>query len=148
MATPTPTPTPAPPPAPASPTTLSPVTRRRRRAGHAAPPARITYTRHAIAADQDDRIIASSLNMFYKIMAWAGGVAVLTLILLGGIWWGKATVASSQATSPALPAVVRRVIQPPVPPRSSRFAAPRWSRDECERYYALTLHEAPAGRCN
>lgn len=26
--------------------------------------------------------------------------------------------------------------------------APSWpSRDECERYYALTLHEAPAGRC-
>lgn len=26
--------------------------------------------------------------------------------------------------------------------------APRWSsREECERYYVLTLHEAPAGRC-
>lgn len=33
----------------------------------------------------------------------------------------------------------------PVPVQPS---APRWSsRDECERYYVLTLHEAPAGQC-
>ena len=37
----------------------------------------MAYVRHATAGDSDDRIIANALSVFYKVMAWAGGVAIL-----------------------------------------------------------------------
>jgi len=142
VATPTPTPPPAStPPAPAP----SPVIRRWRTAAHTAPPARIAYTRHATAGDRDDRIVNLYRYRFMFLMTYVGGVAILVLFLFGGIQWGRA-----MATSPTVPAVsappsivalTPSSIPPPPPP-------PRWSsHDECERYYVLTLHEAPAGRC-
>lgn len=121
MATPTPTPA-------------------RRRATRTAPPARVAYTRHATPGNNDDRVTANALVVFYKIMAWAGGVAILVWILFGGFQLGKAS-----ASIPATRVVERvRIIERPVPttPRS------RWaSREDCERHYMAELHEAPGNRC-
>lgn len=92
--------------------------------------------------DRDDRITSHALATFYKIMAWAGGVAILGWVLFGGFQWGRATTPTSAPTIIAQSAL-SKVLQPTQQPSSS------WSsRDECERYYALELHEAPANRCN
>jgi hypothetical protein len=126
---------PAPVLAPATPTppTAAPVSRR---AARTSPPTRVAYTRHAATANGDDRIITPALNLFYKIMAWAGGAAIVGLVLFGGFQWGKA----------AVPISVPQVIYQPSP---APAPTPHWpSRDECEDYYVLTLHEAPGNRCN
>lgn len=129
-----PTLTPAPVSAPIPPTPTPPT---------AAPPVRVAYTRYATAGDRDDRITSHALDIFYKVMAWAGGVAILGWVLFGGFQWGRATAPTS------VPTVLQSAptVQPATPPIQQ--PAPSWSsRDECERYYVLTLHEAPAGRCN
>ena len=105
-----PAPAPTPSPALAPPTTLSPVTRRR--VTRTAPPARMAYTRHATAGNSDDRIIASALSVFYKIMAWGGGIAILIWILFGGFKWGRATTPVGVVSSPM---VVERIIERPAP---------------------------------
>lgn len=144
MAT-TPTPAPIAPATPASiSATLSPT---RRRTARIAPPARMVYTRHATAGDDDDRIISHVLNVFYKIMAWGGGIAILIWILFGGIQWGRATASTGSTVAPEQVIYVPAPV-PAVQPVLAQPPAPHWSsREECERYYALTLHEAPASRC-
>lgn len=138
MAT-TPTPAPSAPATPASTSaTLSPT---RRQTARIAPPARMVYTRHATAGDKDDRIISQTLNVFYKIMAWGGGIAILIWILFGGIQWGRAT-----APAGSMPASQVIYVPNPAPVQSQ---ASHWSsREECEYHYKVVLHEAPAGRCN
>ncbi|OGN02266.1 MAG: hypothetical protein A2655_04710 [Candidatus Yanofskybacteria bacterium RIFCSPHIGHO2_01_FULL_43_42] len=143
----TPVPAPTPPPAPVvSPTTLSPVTRRPRPA-RTVPPARMAYVRHATAGDSDDRIIANALSVFYKVMAWAGGVAILILILFGGFKLGRATAPSSNSSAPT------NVNQPAPTPAPAPAPAPGWqsrgfpTRDDCEYHFVVVLHEAPGSRC-
>lgn len=123
-ATPAPAPTRAPAPAPASPTILSPVARRPRAAARIAPPARLTYTRHATAGVSDDRIIANALNLFYKIMVCVGGVAILIWILFGGFKLGRATASVGSDSSPTVvyqpspvPILAPPMVQPAPPPR-------------------------------
>lgn len=156
-ATPAPAPTRTPAPAPASPTTLSPVTRRPRPA-RTAPPARVMYTRHATAGDSDDRIIAHSLKVFYKIMAWVGGI--LFLLVFGGLMFTCGVIGAyrshpsvgvsiptpqDQQPAPASAPVVQSApAQPPVPGWQSRGFP---TRDDCEYHFVVVLHEAPAGRC-
>lgn len=128
-----------------APVTLSPT---RRQTTRIAPPARMVYARHATAGDKDDQIVSHALNLFYKIMAWGGGIAVLAWILFGGFNWGRATAPTGST------AASQQVIYVPAPAPAvqsvlTQSPAPRWSsRDECERHYALVLHEAPDSRCN
>ena len=79
-------------------------------------------------------------NLF--TVKWLGRIAILGWIIFGishycGITASPVSVPRAvvqQSATQTKPAV-----QPP---------APSWtSRDECERYYVLTLHEAPGNRC-
>lgn len=75
-------------------------------------------------------------NLF--TVKWLGRIAIMGWILyLVSYYCWVPTVSAPLA-------VEQQLAVKPVP-----SPAPSWpSRDECERYYALTLHEAPAGRCN
>lgn len=83
---------------------------------------------------------------WFKWSWWVIPVGLVLLILPWVLYFrgGKSTA------TPAAPAprVIERVIEKPA--RPTQPAISHWpSREECERYYVLTLHEAPGpGRCN
>ena len=112
------------------------------RAARPTPPVRMAYTRHATAGSADDRVLNPVFAKFLIGMLWFGGIAILGWILFGGFKLGRATAPSGSASAP--PAIY---VPAPIPAPTTQ-PTPRWpSRDECERHYALVLHEAPAGRC-
>lgn len=84
-------------------------------------PTRVSYTRHATAGSDDDRIVAQALVNFWKIMAWAGGIALLCWIFFGGFQRGKASVPTSVVPVPAVatmsptPVPVAVATPPPAP---------------------------------
>lgn len=159
----TPTPAPAAPvtaPAPATPTlaTLSPT---RRRTTRPAPPARVVYTRHATAGEDDDRIVNPAWYKFLKIMLVIGGVlfflvfgaVMFTFGVMGAYRSHPSTQVTPQAAGqfapvPAAPSPAPVARPTPVQPPTSVWSS-RWSsREECEYHYKVMLHEAPAGRCD
>lgn len=107
----------------------------RRRTAHPVPSARMAYTRHATAGDQDDRIIANALDVFYKFMAIGGGVAILAWILFGGFNWGRATAPTSSTPTASKPQVVyvspAVPVAQPAPPPSQRELTPE---ERAEQY--------------
>jgi len=88
--------------------------------------------------------------LWYGFLKWffvCVAPLVLLAIFFGGFWLGG----GSRAEVAPAPRVIERVIEKPASTRSHRPSAPTVStsvsREECERYYVLTLHEAVGNRC-
>ncbi|MEK7603641.1 MAG: hypothetical protein AAB461_00795 [Patescibacteria group bacterium] len=83
----------------------------------------------------------NSLKNLFSVnsVKWAGRIAIIGWIIFG-IFYLYCAANISAIPAPVEQQLTPTVVQPPTP---------RWeSRDECERYYALTLHQAPGNRCN
>ena len=138
------------PSAPAEPQQPQP---RRRREPRPAPPTRVAYTQHATPGDDDDLIRSSALVRFWKIMAWAGGIAILGWVLYAGYAWGSSgcytcvknafpaqnlTPSGSREEIRELRSLVEKLVSPaktapviePTPPRPKR--SPVRHDDHCD----------------
>lgn len=99
-------------------------------------------------------------NKFKTVMVYVGGILFFfvfgALMFTCGVMGAYRTHPSTQqpssvpvpVTAPIISAPVVAqppvVVQPPAPAWSSRWS----SQEECEHYYKVVLHQAPAGRCD